>query len=215
VTSREFHELLGDRARAAGITVPPDLSAKLEAYYRLLATWNRKINLTSFNLSAPSADAFDRLLIEPVAAASRAPHDSKTMIDIGSGGGSPAVPFALAVGGVQVRMVESRTRKSVFLREALRSTELQGEVMTARFEATLSRAEVRGTHDLLTVRAVRLEPAVLAMLQAFVRPGGLLFLFHGLSSEPTGNAVPSGLVWTGTHALVASDRSLLSILIKS
>ncbi len=38
------------------------------------------------------------------------------MIDIGSGGGSPAIPFALALAGVRLLMVESKTRKSVFLR---------------------------------------------------------------------------------------------------
>ena len=43
------------------------------------------------------------------------------MIDIGSGGGSPAIPLALAVPGLRLLMVESKTRKSVFLREAVRA----------------------------------------------------------------------------------------------
>ena len=51
VSSREFQERLARRARRAGLTVRPDLGAQLEIYYRLLSTWNKKINLTGLNLS--------------------------------------------------------------------------------------------------------------------------------------------------------------------
>ena len=51
MNAREFKERLHRRAKRAGVSVDADLIAKLEIYYRLLATWNRKINLTALNLA--------------------------------------------------------------------------------------------------------------------------------------------------------------------
>ena len=47
MTSREFQDRLGRRAKRAGVSLPPDLAVRLEAYFRLLESWNRKINLTA------------------------------------------------------------------------------------------------------------------------------------------------------------------------
>ena len=45
----------------------------LEAYFRLLVQWNAKINLTALPLDAPTDETFDRLLVEPLAAAKQIP----------------------------------------------------------------------------------------------------------------------------------------------
>ncbi|MCC7042382.1 MAG: hypothetical protein IT183_00830, partial [Acidobacteria bacterium] len=62
-------ERLVSRASAAGCALSPDLADRLVTYLGLLALWNRRINLTAFDLSVPSDEALDRLVIEPVAAA--------------------------------------------------------------------------------------------------------------------------------------------------
>ncbi len=215
MNARDFHDRLARRARRAGVVLVPELAARLEIYYRLLATWNQKINLTGLNLAEPTSEGLDRLLVEPVVAARYAPLGTSRMIDIGSGGGSPAIPFALAVGGVRLLLVESKTRKSVFLREALRALDIEGgEVQTLRYEDLLAKPDLVGAHDLLTIRAVRVEADVLGALQGFVRPGGQLFLFRG--SESTAAQAPTvpTLVWRATHPLVESLRSRLVVLDK-
>ena len=121
MSSREFQDRLARRARRAGLTIRPELGAQLEVYYRLLATWNEKINLTGLNLSEFGPESLDRLLIEPLVAASHVRPAVRSVLDIGSGGGSPALPLALALPDVTLLMVEAKTRKSVFLREALRA----------------------------------------------------------------------------------------------
>jgi 16S rRNA G527 N7-methylase RsmG len=106
------------------------------------------------------------------------------MIDLGSGGGSPAIPLALAAPHLRLLMVESKTRKSVFLREVVRVLELPGaDVATARFEELLARPDLHEAHDLVTIRAVRIEQRTLLVLQAFAKPGGLVFLFRGSASR--------------------------------
>jgi 16S rRNA (guanine527-N7)-methyltransferase len=215
VNSREFRVRLQRRARRAGVTIGPDLSTQLEVYYRLLATWNKKINLSSLNLVDATDDAFDRLLIEPIVAARHVPPDSHRLLDIGSGGGSPAIPLKLAAPQLRLLMVESKTRKSVFLREAIRGLELpDAEVATTRFEELLARPDLHESHDLVTIRAVRVESRVLMGLQAFVKPGGLLFLFRGSSSTDPVETVAPPLTWRATYPLVESLRSRLVILEK-
>ena len=56
-------------------------------------------------------------------------------------------------------MVEVKTRKAVFLREAVRELALKdAEVETSRFEELLSRPEMHESADIVTIRAVRVEP---------------------------------------------------------
>ena len=213
MTSREFQDRLARRARRAGVPMPSSLGTRLETYYRLLATWNQKINLSGIDLSDPTPDALDRLLVEPLVAAKHAPPKPSTrLIDIGSGGGSPAIPFALAIPGLRLLMVESKTRKAVFLKEAVRALEMEAEVLTSRFEALLTRPELHEAHDLLTIRAVRVEARVLMSLQAFIRPGGHIFLFRTSTSDTPNALTP--LNWVATFPLVEPLRSRLVVLQK-
>ena len=214
MTTRELHDRIVRRARRVGLTLSPRLSAGLETYYRLLATWNQKINLTGLNLSEPTPEALDRLLIEPIVAARHAPAGALRMIDVGSGGGSPAIPFALALPDVRLLMVESKTRKSVFLREVARALEMvHVDVATARYEELLARPDLHESHHLLTIRAVRTETRVLMSLQAFVRPGGQLFLFRSTSGDVPESLTPP-LAWLATYPLMESLRSRLVVLEK-
>ncbi len=215
MTSREFQDRIARRTRRVGVSVSPDLRAQLETYYRLLTTWNTKINLTGLDLTDPSPETLDRLLIEPLVAARHVPPAASRMLDIGSGGGSPAIPLALAASSLRLLMVESKTRKSVFLREAIRALALPGaDVATARFEELLARPDLHEGHDLLTIRAVRVETRVLMSLQAFVKPGGHLFLFRGATGSDFSETVHPPLFWKATHPLIESLRSRLVVLEK-
>ena len=215
MNSKEFQGRLHRRARRVGLGLPSRLSGQLEAYFRLLATWNAKINLTGLKLSDAPPDAIDRLLIEPVAAAKHVPAGTTRMLDIGTGGGSPAIPLALAAACSGLCMVESKTRKSVFLREAVRTLGLAGaEVITARFEELLTRADLHERFDIVSVRAVRVESRMLLTLQAFVKPGGLVLLFRGSGPSAKSESVTPPLAWQATYPLVESLRSRLVVLAK-
>jgi 16S rRNA (guanine527-N7)-methyltransferase len=217
VASREFRERLRRRAKAADVSIPADLVEKLEIYFQLLTKWNAKINLTAFRLTPEGDDqAIDRLLIEPVVAARYIPENSRTLLDAGSGGGSPAIPLKLASPHVALRMVEVKTRKAVFLREAVRALGLRdAEVETSRFEELLPRAELHEALDLVSIRAVRIDPRTLNSLQAFLRPGGKLLLFRGSSKSDLEDSPPPPLAWMATYPLVDSLHSKLVVLSKT
>ncbi|HTG90527.1 MAG TPA: RsmG family class I SAM-dependent methyltransferase, partial [Vicinamibacterales bacterium] len=153
--------------------------------------------------------------IEPALAARSLPSPDSSIIDVGSGGGSPAIPLRLVAPGTSLRMLESKTRKAAFLREAARVLELERtEVDAVRFEELLARPELHETMDVVTLRAVKVEPKTLAALQSFLRLGGLLFLF-GTSANPIADKATPQLTAMNTQVLLKQWGSQLQILQKS
>jgi 16S rRNA (guanine527-N7)-methyltransferase len=184
----------------------------LSAYYELLVRWNRKINLTSID---NVDEAIDRLLLEPVAASRHVPAEANLLMDVGSGGGSPAIPLKLALPRLSLTMVEAKARKSAFLREAVRQLGLaETQVENARHEELLARPELHERHDVVTLRAVRLEARMLTSLQAFLAPGGAMLLFRGPSGPNSLTALVPPLEWTGTYPLLETLQSRLTVLTK-
>lgn len=213
MSGSDFQRHLIDGLRRAGWAPGAGLIPQLEIYHRLLQTWSRRINLTGFDLDDASPEVLDRLFIEPVLAARHAHPQTVSILDIGSGGGSPAIPLALAIPGSRLTMVESRAKKSVFLTEVCRALELsaQWRVITGRFEDLARDPSLLGATDLLSIRAVRVDAPTLATLGSFVHPGGQIFLFQ---SAGTMAELPSGFEETGTCTLVEAMKSELRILEK-
>lgn len=216
---RDFRTRLLRRAAKSGLFLSDELADRLIAYYELLSRWNRKINLTA--LDNPD-EAIDRLLLEPVVAVRHFPAAdlegvrSVRIMDVGSGGGSPAIPMKLAAPSSTLVMVEVKARKSAFLREAIRVLELDNSsVETSRYEELLARPELHEAFNILSLRAVRVESRTLLTLQAFMRPGGALFMFRGPSGPETPPTLVPPLSWVGTFPLVEALQSRLTILKKN
>jgi 16S rRNA (guanine527-N7)-methyltransferase len=214
MTSRDFSDRVRRRARKADVEVSSDLLERLESYFRLLEAWNAKINLTALDLQRDPDKAVDRLLIEPLVAARHMAAGVARVIDIGSGGGSPAIPMKLARPEAAFTLVEAKTRKCAFLREAGRHLKVDLRVETARFEMLLSRPEFHEAFDAVTMRAVRVEPRVLLSLQALLKPGGEFLLFRGPAGAEVQSTVTPLLVSRGTFTLVESLQSRLLVLKK-
>ncbi len=209
---RDLKTRLTRRAARAGWFLPEALVAQLARYYDLLSRWNRKINLTAID---DIDEAIDRLLLEPLAAARHFQPGALRLLDIGSGGGSPAIPIKLAIPRLSLTMVEVKIRKSAFLREAVRHLGLEGAtVETSRYEELLARPELHEAFDVVSTRAVRVETSTLMTLQAFLAPDGLLLLFRGPSGPDLPSAIVPPLEWKATVPLVESLQSRLTVLSK-
>jgi 16S rRNA (guanine527-N7)-methyltransferase len=130
--------------------VLPKLSSEqisaLEAHLDLLERWNRTINLTAIK---SKNEAISRHIGESLFLAAHLPKTPITVCDLGSGGGFPGIPVAIARPDCKVTLIESDVRKGVFLREASRNLP-NITVLTRRFEA------VQGEFDWLISRAVNL-----------------------------------------------------------
>jgi 16S rRNA (guanine(527)-N(7))-methyltransferase RsmG len=191
VTAAALDGLLTARASVARVHLTPEISSRLQEYFSLLAHWNRTINLTSLPLEPPTEQAIDRLLIEPLTAIPLLAPQSSVWFDIGSGGGSPAIPLQIAHPAGRLVMVESRERKAAFLRQAVRELELPGaEVMCARIESLVESDAYSAVADLVTIRAVRLSASTFSQLDQLLKIGGQAVLF---GTAPQTLTPPRGL----------------------
>ena len=188
---------LSGRAAIAGISLEDRLRSALLAYYQLLLRWNAKVNLTAL---ADSDEAIDRLLLEPVAAAQYLPPGSR-LIDLGSGGGSPAIPLALALHSPRLVMVESRGRKAAFLREAARVVGLEASVENQRFETLAESSGYSAGFDVVSMRAVRMDLDALTSAARFLAEEGLMALFVTPATEVI---LPAGLKLASRATLLPS-----------
>ncbi|MEZ5291320.1 MAG: 16S rRNA (guanine(527)-N(7))-methyltransferase RsmG [Vicinamibacterales bacterium] len=213
MSARRLRDRILRRAHHAGLDVNSPLLENLETYYSELARWNRRLNLTALPLEGEGADqAMDRLLIEPVLTAKLIAPSAHRLMDIGSGGGSPAIPIKLARRDLQLTMVEVKVRKCAFLRQVARRLALtDANVENSRFEELLARPDMHESFDVMTVRAVRLEPTVWNGLQAFVRPGGQII---NLAASPETAGVPPPLFRVAAHALPLPVRTYAVVVEK-
>jgi 16S rRNA (guanine527-N7)-methyltransferase len=190
VTSLEFRDRLARRSRRAKAHLTLGMLEPLETYFRLLLQWNSTINLTALPLESPTDETFDRLLVEPLAAARHVPDAPSVWFDVGSGGGSPAIPLKIARPALKLTMIESKTRKAAFLREAIRAIGLaQASVLSDRFEDVAQRPGAVGVADLVTVRAVKADAELFDTAGLMLKDGGRLMLFrpsHAASPDPSG-----------------------------
>lgn len=149
---------------AAGLGVDPSAAERIVRYLDLLAAWNERTNLTAARTAAARFD----LLVRPVAAA--APRlVAGTLLDLGSGNGSPGLVLAALRPDVAATLLEPRQRRWAFLREAARAMGLVVDVRRQRHD------EYDGPPaDTVTVRALRLPPEEMAPL---VARGGRLLVF--------------------------------------
>jgi 16S rRNA (guanine(527)-N(7))-methyltransferase RsmG len=197
------------RAVAARLTLPDLLVERLLTYYALLTRWNRVVNLTA--LEDPDA-AIDRLLLEPVAAAAHLPL-APTIVDLGSGGGSPAIPLALALGATQLRMIEARSRKTAFLREAVRELGINARVEPSRFDEVL-RGTCLPSPAVVSARAVRLGRQSWETIADALGAQSYVALFLGASQRLSPADYPSTLREVGRYPLVPANQSRLMVLTK-
>jgi 16S rRNA (guanine527-N7)-methyltransferase len=211
VSLRDIADVLAARATHARMAVPDPIASQLVVYFQVLSHWNRKINLTSLD---DADEAVDRLLLEPLAAAHHVPH-GRALIDLGSGGGSPAVPLALATGATRLMMVESRVRKAAFLREVLRELGLPGAVETQRFEELAGAEGFDRTFGLLSVRAVRLDAALFSAVSGLLQPHGIAAFFRTVDADDPPAGLPLALRWVSSRQLIPASRSTLTTLERS
>jgi len=165
--------------------VDPAASERLSVYLDLLAAWSERTNLTAARTAAARVD----LLVRPVVPF--APRlASGTLLDLGSGNGSPGLVLAALRPDLQATLLEPRMRRWAFLREAARAMGLAVDVRRQRHDEYDGRPATT-----VTVRALRLPPEEMAPL---VAAGGRLIIF---GTAPTPHPDLAAEDWgPGLHA---------------
>ena len=99
-----------------GIGLAGAAQQKLLAYVALLYKWNRTYSLTALREQehAVSLHLLDSLAVLPRLTALGAP----SLLDVGSGGGMPGIPLAIALPELRVTLIDSNSKKAAFLQQA-------------------------------------------------------------------------------------------------
>lgn len=128
--AEHFARLLEVAAGQVEPRLSPASISGLASYLEQLDSWRRRINLAG----RMSAEDLVAHAIESLAGQSLIPHGAR-VIDIGSGGGFPGLPLAIARADIRVSLLEPRRKRAAFLRHVSRQLRLKGaETLESRVE---------------------------------------------------------------------------------
>lgn len=161
------------------IGVSRETMDRLETYAALLEKWNPRINLVSRNTLA---DLWTRHFVDSAQVYTLAPQGFSHWVDLGSGGGFPGLVCAI-IGAekapdAKFTLVESDTRKSVFLRTVIRETGLHAQVIADRIEKI---APLNA--DVLSARALADLNILLGFAQRHLQESGTTLFPKGVNWE--------------------------------
>jgi 16S rRNA (guanine527-N7)-methyltransferase len=160
-----------------GIALDTEEEAALARYLGMLFYANERFNLTRIDReSAWMRHVVDSLtLLAPLASiegVSRA-------IDVGSGGGLPAIPLAIARPDVQWTLVEATAKKARFLLAVACRLGLQNVTVLNERAERAARGPLRETFDVTTSRAVGALADLALVSVPFLRIGGVMLAIKG------------------------------------
>lgn len=151
------------------------VAEKFSRYYSLLEQWNSKLNLTAIR---DPEQVLRRHFVECIFCAQHLPPGIASLLDYGSGAGFPGIPILLCRPDVHVTLAESQGKKASFLREAVRSAGLDGEVYAGRVE----HMPANRSFDAVALRAVDGMQAAVEAAAGRVNPDGWLVLMASLGT---------------------------------
>lgn len=166
-------------AASLGIDFEAGDIERLGRYLSLLLDANKRFNLTAVTdlQQAWTRHILDSLMLLPLLAG----HEATSVIDVGSGGGLPGVPLAIAMPDVRFTLLEATGKKAQFLEEAKAALSLDNvEVVNERAEAIGQDFHAhRERYDVVIARAVGRLPTLLEITVPLARIGGLVLAMKG------------------------------------
>jgi 16S rRNA (guanine527-N7)-methyltransferase len=157
---------------------PGDLE-KLQTHLEALLEANERFNLTAVRDPAEAwvRHVADSLSLVPFVAECGA----KSIVDLGSGGGFPGIPLAIAMPDVQVMLVDSVGKKVRYLEEVVQRLALTNVTVrqTRAEELAEWKGGLRESFDAVVCRAVGGLATLIELALPLVKVDGLLLAIKG------------------------------------
>jgi 16S rRNA (guanine527-N7)-methyltransferase len=169
-------ELWRELAARAGVELTDVQIQRLERYLDLLIDANQHMNLTRITdrQQATVQHVGDALTLLP-----HLPAGGHRLADVGTGGGVPGIPLAIARPDLHVTLIDSTKKKAAFLRECAGQLQLQNvQVIEDRAE-TVGRSEHREAFDIACARAVATLDWLCEWCLPLVKKGGKVLAAKG------------------------------------
>ena len=153
---------------------------KLRQFSSLVKTWNRRMNLVS---RSDGDRLWEHHLLPSIIPLNFIDIAVESWIlDIGSGGGFPAIPLKTMRPDLQIVMVDSIRKKTLFLKQAIADLKLQNiTVMKERVEILSQNPDFHKRFDVVTARAVDQIDILIKWGRPFLKDVGYFLLWKGES----------------------------------
>jgi len=179
---------LDDGAKILGVELDQSQLEILWRYGVMLRERNEHMNLTS--IVSPEGI----LQLHMLDSLTLVPHlgDAQRIIDVGTGGGFPGIPLAVAQPQREFTLIDGTQKKIRFVAESIVALDIRNaRALAARAESY----EGEKDFDLVVVRAVGSLADVLHNAGHLVGPDGRLLAMKGRLNDEEISAVPRG--WSG------------------
>ncbi len=160
---------------------------RLSAFHALLLEANQRMNLTAVR---DPDEAWRRMIVDSLTAlpglreANGPKADALRVADVGSGGGLPGIPLAIARPDARFTLIESTGKKADFIRSAASQLGLTNvSVLNERAEHAGQQPEHRQRYDTAVCRAVGPMALILELCLPLVKVGGSLLAMKGPRAE--------------------------------
>jgi len=173
--------LLEAGIRGLNLELPASAVPQMLRYLEELQKWNSAYNLTAIR------DPEEMVTKHLLDALSVLPLMKGFVLDVGSGGGLPAFPLAIANPALRVTALDSNGKKARFMRHAQRTLDLKNlEVAESRVEALQSQF-----YDVIVSRAFASLTDFFDKTAHLLAPGGVWVAMKGKLGGPELAAVPA------------------------
>ncbi|HEY2586312.1 MAG TPA: 16S rRNA (guanine(527)-N(7))-methyltransferase RsmG [Tepidisphaeraceae bacterium] len=170
-------ELWTELSEAAHAPLSPEQHEQLSRYLDLLFEANRTMNLTRI-VDRPSAEV--QHVGDALTVLRYLPPGEARVADVGSGGGVPGIPLAIARPDAQFLLLESTKKKAAFLQRAVVELGLTNvRVSDARAEDAGRDRNLRESFDAVVARAVGAMDWLAEWCLPLLKRGGVMLAMKG------------------------------------
>lgn len=188
------------------LNVSRETFADLELFAELLKKWNKSINLVS---KTTIDELWSRHFLDSAQLWQYKPKELETWLDIGSGGGFPALVIAILakrqMPNLSFHLIESDMRKCVFMRNVSRETSLKVNIHNDRIENIKNISA-----DVISTRALAPTDKLFDFSHKMLKKNGICLFLKGKSyATELEKAQESWMFKSKIHKSLSQDGSII------
>jgi 16S rRNA (guanine527-N7)-methyltransferase len=173
----EFTNLILKFARQAGIALTESRAQLLTRHIQLMIEWNLRLNLTRIT---GREEIVVKHLLDSIVPAKFLP-SSGCALDVGTGAGFPGIPLKIVYPDLQMVLLDSSRKKVSFLAAVTAALGLKGiRVLHGRWQDFSKIEQHANKFELITMRALRLEPEHITCLASTILVAGGVLAWWGV-----------------------------------
>ena len=210
IGSSEWSKLIIDGARAFDLDLDRSHTDLFAAHAKELLHWTKTINLTTI------VDPFEvavKHFVDSLAPARRITPEA-ILLDIGSGGGFPAIPLKVVIPTLSITLIDASRKKVNFLKHVIRTLKLDGiEALHIRAEELADESAYRNHFNIITSRALDDIETFISRARPLLADDGQMIALKGNRDETEVEAVRPHVLSEETYRLpfAGSKRSIFTM----